>query len=196
MDGGPWWAAVHEVAKSQTRLSDFTFTFHFHFSLFCIGEGNSNPLQCSCLKNPRDGGAWLAAIYRVAQSQTRLKWQQQQQQCFFIFFNLKKVLLRYNWHHTMHPVKVYDSMVFRHIHRYMQPSPFGTFSSQKETPYLSAVTSLAIHSQPPSSMLLLSRIGPVVSDSARPCRRKTTRLLCPWDSPGKNTEVGCHFRLH
>ena len=45
------------VAKSQTRLSDFIFTFHFS----CIGEGNGNPLQYSCLKNPRDGGAWWAA---------------------------------------------------------------------------------------------------------------------------------------
>ena len=43
-----------EVATSQIRLSDFTFTFHF--SLSCIGEGNGNPLQCSCLENPRDGG--------------------------------------------------------------------------------------------------------------------------------------------
>ena len=41
---------------SQTRLNDFTFTFHF--SLSCIGEGNGNPLQCSCLENPRDRGAW------------------------------------------------------------------------------------------------------------------------------------------
>ena len=46
----------------------------FPFSLSCIGEGNGNPLQCSCLENPRDGGAWWAAIYGVAQSQTRLKW--------------------------------------------------------------------------------------------------------------------------
>ena len=70
MDGGAWKAAVHGVAKSRTRLSDFTFTFHFHFSLSCIGEGNGNPLQCSCLENPRDRGAWWAAIYGVAQSQT------------------------------------------------------------------------------------------------------------------------------
>ena len=176
MDGGAWWAAVHGVAKSRIRLSDFTFTFHFHtleremathsnvlawripgtgepggcrlwgrteldmteatcsssssnagdpgfdpwvgkipwrrkwqptpvhlpgkshgrrslvgcspwgheesdtteqlhfhFSLSCTGEGNGNPLRCSCLKNPRDGGAWWAAVYRVAQSRTRLK---------------------------------------------------------------------------------------------------------------------------
>ena len=47
---------------------------HFHFSLSCIGGGNGNPLQCSCLENPRDGGAWWAAIYGVTQSWTRLKW--------------------------------------------------------------------------------------------------------------------------
>ena len=50
-----------------------TARFHFHFSLSCIGEGNGTPLQCSCLENPRVGGAWWAAIYGVAQSQTRLK---------------------------------------------------------------------------------------------------------------------------
>ena len=53
--------------------SDMTERLHFHFSLSCIGEGNGNPLQCSCLENPRDGGAWWAAIYAVAQSWTRLK---------------------------------------------------------------------------------------------------------------------------
>ena len=116
MDGGAWWAAVHEVAKSRTRLSDFTLTFHFpalekemathssvlawriqgqgnlegysqwhckeldtaeqlhfHFSLSCTGEENSNPFHCSCLENPRNRGAWWAALYGVAQSQTRLK---------------------------------------------------------------------------------------------------------------------------
>ena len=52
---------------------DTTERLHFHFSLSCIGEGNGNPLQCSCLENPRDGEAWWAAIYGVAQSQTRLK---------------------------------------------------------------------------------------------------------------------------
>ena len=53
-----------------TSLSLFTF----HFSLSCIGEGNGNPLQCSCLENPRDGQAWWAAVYGVTQSRTRLKW--------------------------------------------------------------------------------------------------------------------------
>ena len=53
--------------------SDMTERLHFHLSLSCIGEGNGNPLQCSCLENPRDGGAWWAAIYGVAQSWTQLK---------------------------------------------------------------------------------------------------------------------------
>ena len=66
MDGGVWKAAVHGVAEGQTQLSDFTFTFHFP----AFGEGNGNPLQYSCLENPRDGGAWWAAIYGVAQSWT------------------------------------------------------------------------------------------------------------------------------
>ena len=54
--------------------SDRTERPYFHFSLSCIGEGNGNPLQCSCLENPTDGGAWWAAVSGVAQSRTRLKW--------------------------------------------------------------------------------------------------------------------------
>ena len=53
--------------------SDTTERLHFHFSLSCIGEGNGNPLHCSCLENPRDGGAWWAAVCGVAQSWTWLK---------------------------------------------------------------------------------------------------------------------------
>ena len=67
MDRGAWWAAVHGVAKSRTQLSNFTVF------LTEIGEGNGNPLQCSCLENTRDGGAWWAAVYGVAGSRTRLK---------------------------------------------------------------------------------------------------------------------------
>ena len=57
-----------------------TERLHFHFSLSCIGEGNGNPLQCSCLENPRDPAAWWAAIYEVAESDTTDATQQQQQQ--------------------------------------------------------------------------------------------------------------------
>ena len=68
MDGGAWKAAVHGVAEP-----DMTERLHFHCSLSRIGEGNGNPLQGSCLENPRDGGAWWAAVYGVTQSRTRLK---------------------------------------------------------------------------------------------------------------------------
>ena len=76
--------------------SDTTERLHFHFSLSCIGEGNGNPLQCSCLENPRDRGAWWAAIYGVAQSRTRLKrlssrTTKQQQLCKTIWRVLKKL---------------------------------------------------------------------------------------------------------
>ena len=53
--------------------SDTTEQLHFHFSLSHIGEGNGNPPQCSCLENPREGGAWWAAVYGVPQSRTGLK---------------------------------------------------------------------------------------------------------------------------
>ena len=68
MDGGAWWAAVHGVAKSQTRLSDFTF----FISIVPFKEGNGNPLQCSCLESPMDGGAWWAAVHGVTKSRTQL----------------------------------------------------------------------------------------------------------------------------
>ena len=90
MDGGGWWAAVHGVAKNQTRLSDFTFTFH----LSCIGEGNGNPLQCSCLENPRDGGAWWAAVYGITQSQTRLKRLSSSSSSSSHFYNVKHYHIR------------------------------------------------------------------------------------------------------
>ena len=54
--------------------SDTTEQLHFHFSLSCTGEGNGNPLQCSCLENPRDRGPWWAAVSGIAQSWTQLKW--------------------------------------------------------------------------------------------------------------------------
>ena len=67
------WRSLVGCSPWGREESDTTERLHFHFSLSCIGEGNSNPLQCSCLENPRDGGAWLAAVYGVAQSRTRLK---------------------------------------------------------------------------------------------------------------------------
>ena len=67
------WRSLVGCSPWDREESDTTERLHFHFSLACIGEGNGNPLQCSCLENPRDGGAWWAAVYGVAQSRTRLK---------------------------------------------------------------------------------------------------------------------------
>ena len=78
MDREAWCAVIHGVAKSRTQLSDFTFTFHFS----CIGEGNGNPLQCSYVENPRDGGAWWSAIYGVSQSRTLLKRLSSSSKCY------------------------------------------------------------------------------------------------------------------
>ena len=68
------WGSLVGCSPWGREQSDMTEWLHFHFSLSCIGEGNGNPLQCSCLENPRDEGAWWAAVYGVAQSRTRLKW--------------------------------------------------------------------------------------------------------------------------
>ena len=69
----PWVEEPGRLQSMGCEETDTTERLHFHFSLSCVGEGNGNPLQCSCLENPRDGGAWCAAIYGVVQSRTRLK---------------------------------------------------------------------------------------------------------------------------
>ena len=67
------WRSLVGCSPWGLEESDTTEQLHFHLSRSCIGEGNGNPLQCSCLENPRDGGAWWAAVYGLTQSQTRLK---------------------------------------------------------------------------------------------------------------------------
>ena len=67
------WRSLVGYSPWGHEESDTTERRHFHFSLSCIREGNGNPLQCSCLENPRDGGAWWAAVCGVAQSRTRLR---------------------------------------------------------------------------------------------------------------------------
>ena len=69
MDGGALWAVVYGVSREL----DMTGRLHFPFSLSCIGEGNGNPLQCSCLENPRYWGACWVAVYGVPQSRKQLK---------------------------------------------------------------------------------------------------------------------------
>ena len=69
----PWTEEPGRLQSMGSLEPEMTERLHFHFSLSCTGEGNGNPLQCSCLENPRDGGAWWAAVCGVAQSRTRLK---------------------------------------------------------------------------------------------------------------------------
>ena len=66
MGRGAWWATVHGVAKNRTQQSDFSFTVHFH----ALEEEMADHSSISCLENPRDGGAWGAAVCEVAQSRT------------------------------------------------------------------------------------------------------------------------------
>ena len=67
------WRSLVGCSPWGHQESDMTARLRFHFSLSCTGEGNGNPLQWSCLENPKDSGAWWAAVYGVAQSRTRLK---------------------------------------------------------------------------------------------------------------------------
>ena len=69
----PWTEEPGRLQSMGSLESDTTERLHFPFSPSCIREGNGNPLQCSCLENPRDGGAWWAAVYGVAQSRIGLK---------------------------------------------------------------------------------------------------------------------------
>ena len=66
----PWTEEPGGLQSVGSLRSDMTERLHCHSSLSCIGEGNGNPIQCSCLENPRDGGAWWAAVHRVAKSRT------------------------------------------------------------------------------------------------------------------------------
>ena len=70
----PWMEEPGRLQSMGSLRAGHDWVTSLHFSLSCIGEGNGNPLQCSCLENPRDGGAWWAAVSGVAQSLTRLKW--------------------------------------------------------------------------------------------------------------------------
>ena len=69
----PWTEEPGRLQSMGSLRGGTTERLHFHFSLSCIGEGNGNPLQCSCLENPRDRGAWWAAVSGVAQSRTCLR---------------------------------------------------------------------------------------------------------------------------
>ena len=76
------WRSLVGCSPWGREESDTTKRLHFYFLLSCIGKGNGNPLQCSCLENPKDGRAWWAAVYGVAQSRTQLKQLSSSSACF------------------------------------------------------------------------------------------------------------------
>ena len=87
----PWMEELGRLWSMGSLRVGTTEQLHFDFSFSCIGEGNSNPLQCSCLENPEDGGAWWAAVYGVAQSRTRQKQLSSNKQSFCLF-SLERLL--------------------------------------------------------------------------------------------------------
>ena len=84
------WRSLVGCSPWGCKESDTTERLHIHFSLSCTGEGNGNPLQCSCLENPSDGGAWWAAIYGVAQNLTWLKRLSSSSSSFVVSFDIGK----------------------------------------------------------------------------------------------------------
>ena len=91
---------------------DTTERLHFHFSLSHIGEGNGNPLQCSYLENPRDGGAWWATVYGVAQSWTRLKRLSSSSSISYIYVYMYTCIYVHVYVHVYVRVHVYMHNVF------------------------------------------------------------------------------------
>ena len=153
--------------------------------LSCIGERNGNPLQYSCLENPRDGGAWWG-VYGVAQSWTRLKRLSSSSSskytvaCSQIFQlctptalfsrpSLPLSLLTLSF-----SILIPLSAVFLQHRTYRKRKPWwSVWRVQRDADAKSFQ----------------------LSDSVQPYGLQPTRLLCPWDSPGKNTGVGCHALL-
>ena len=90
----PWTEGFGRLQSMGSQRANMTEWLYFHFSLSCIGEGNGNPLQCSCLENPRGSRAWWAAVYGVTQSQTRLKWLSSSSiQCIVVVYSLSHIWL-------------------------------------------------------------------------------------------------------
>ena len=102
----PWMEEPGRLQSMGSLESDTTEQPHFHFSLSCIGEGNGNPLQCSCLENPRDGEAWRVAVSGVAQSRTQLKWLSSSSSSSSMFLWMKNYIfqnrkIHEEWHYLL-----------------------------------------------------------------------------------------------
>ena len=148
-----------------------------------IGEGNGNPLQCSCLENPRDGGAWWAALYRVAQSWTRLKR-----------LSSSSLSAQTEQANSSH-LGIYGKCSQRKITdgEIISIRYWSKLQTLRIVPFweFSYLWGFSIWSK-----WLLKSVGEkwkTVSDSE--VLEQQVKILCPWDFPGKKTGVGCHFLL-
>ena len=176
-----------------------TAQLHFHFSLSCIEEGNGNPLQCSCLENPRDWGAWWAANYGVAQSWTRLMWLSSSSSsfkfepfwlcdlgvCYLTFSNLSFFLCNsITITTTTTTTKSLQSYLTLCDPR--DGSPPGS-----PVPGILQARTLEWVAISFSNAWKWSRS--VMSDPQQPHGLQPSRLLHPWDFPGKSTGVGNYY---
>ena len=148
---------------------------HFHFSLSWIGEGNSNPLQCSCLENPRDGGAWWAPVYGVAQSRTWLNLLSSSSRARLPLhiYNLAEQTRTHAWWNLQSSLES-----AAHEGQLRNESLWGGADnmSGEELP------TWKLQPEPFSSFLLFSRS--VVSDSLQPGGLQHARPPCPPPTPG------------
>ena len=107
----PWTEEPGGLQSMGSWESDTSERLHFHFSLSCIGKGNGNSLQCSCLENPRDEGAWWAAVYGVTQSQTRLKWLSSSSSIYYLGILFLDIFIISNFslvqYYNKHPIHKY-----------------------------------------------------------------------------------------
>ena len=158
---------------------------HFHFSLSCIGKGNGNPLQCSCLENPRDGGAWWAAIYGIAQSWTRLKQLSSSSLCSKAYLIMKKTT---QIEKTLHETCTFSSVQFSCSVMSDSLKLFATLwitarqASLSITNSRSSLKFMSIESVMPSSYLILCRpilLLPPIPPSIRVFSNESTlRMTC------------------
>ena len=163
-----------------------TERIHFHFSLSCIGKGKGNPLQCSCLENPRDGGAWWAAVYGVAQSWTRLK-----RLSSILYLNEKNYDIILAWNQVFASLSLVSNCP---IIRFIPDPPTSSFLPSIMESRHSAVKLLSLGRRRRWSResAVLSRS--VLSDSLWPHGLQPGSSV-HGDSPGKYTGVGCHTLL-
>ena len=171
----PWTEEPGRLQSTGSLESDTTARLHFHFSLSCIGEGNGNPLQCSCLENPRDGEAWWAAIYGVAQSQTQLKRLSSSSRVVLI---TQRHLPSFDWG--------YDGDNHPSIFSVTEGGP----SIWRGLWLIFLLRLPYIREQIWRFCFLLNSVScSVISNSLWPQGLQSSRLLCPWSSPGNNTAV-------